>query len=79
VALFETDCQEVLQRIELYLDGELGDEHCMGIEIHLSGCGSCMHRLEFRREVRSLIRRKCGQEAVPPEVVERIRRAIGSV
>ena len=75
--MFETDCREVLQRIELYLDGELGDDYCMDIEVHLSGCGSCMHRLEFRRELRAMIRRKCGEEAVPPGVVERIRRSLG--
>lgn len=73
----QIDCEEVLREIELYLDGELQDGSLRReIDIHLSACGPCMDRADFRRRLKSLVHRKCGREEVPATLLERIRSAL---
>jgi len=66
------DCEEVLKEIELYLDGELEDSMCGEIREHLSGCGPCTDRAEFRRRLRELFAEKCGCEQVPDRLRARV-------
>ena len=73
MALSETDCHEILQELELYVDREVGAGRCGEIERHLKACSPCMDRAEFRRSLRELIASKCGEETVPAELIERIR------
>ena len=72
------DCDEVLREVELYLDGELPAEQVTHIEKHLGVCGGCLHRVEFRQELRALIARKCGNEVLPESLLIRVRRVIES-
>ncbi len=72
------DCNEVLREVELYLDGELPAEEATTIAEHLRECGGCHHRMEFRQELRALIARKCGSEALPESLLIRVRRVIES-
>jgi len=67
------DCGETLRDIELFLDGELDLDVQERIERHLGGCHPCMDRAEFRRHLKLLIASKCGSEAVPPDLLVRIR------
>ena len=68
------DCEQVLREIELYLDGELHDDVEMGeIREHLSRCGPCMDRSEFRKHVRELLAAKCGCNEVPEHLLERVQ------
>ena len=67
------DCREVLERIELYLDGELEGVVRVEIERHLGRCGPCMGHSEFQRRLKQLLRDKCGCGHVPAELEERIR------
>jgi mycothiol system anti-sigma-R factor len=67
------DCEEVLREVELYLDEELLPEDRRQIEEHLAACGDCLSKAEFRERLRELIAAKCGTEAVPPSLLERIR------
>lgn len=66
------DCKEVLREIELYLDGELMGGDCAEIEAHLSGCGPCMDRSEFRRRLRELLAHSCACDEVPASLRERV-------
>jgi mycothiol system anti-sigma-R factor len=63
----------VLERIELYLDGELDPALGAELEAHLSGCGPCASHSEFQRRLKALLREKCGCDEVPAELLERIR------
>ena len=67
------DCDEVLREIELYLDGELVETECVQIEHHLTGCGSCLQRKEFRVSLRALVAKKCGGDPAPTDLLERIK------
>jgi mycothiol system anti-sigma-R factor len=72
VDLSPIDCTEVLRRLELYLDGELEGGRCVEIEEHLVSCGPCTHHSDFQRQLKELLRAKCGCQ-VPVHVRERIR------
>jgi mycothiol system anti-sigma-R factor len=68
----EADCKTVLEKLYLYLDREVGSVTYAEIEAHLVRCRPCHERVEFEREVKATIGRKC-QEHLPPEIVERLR------
>lgn len=79
MALSETNCEDVLQQIEVYLDRELPDEvKCAEIKAHLEACGRCMDRAEFRVEFKALIASKCGCQQVPDSLMERLREQLNS-
>lgn len=72
----ETDCRSVLERIYLYLDGEIAGEECAFIQIHLEQCTGCLHRYGFEQDFKELVNRKCREGTVPAGLVERIRAGI---
>jgi len=63
----------ILERIELFLDGELEPGMSMEIEHHLEACGPCADHSEFQRHLKELIREKCGCDQTPAHLLERIR------
>jgi mycothiol system anti-sigma-R factor len=65
-------CQEALDELERFLDGELPQGSVGRVEAHLAGCHPCMDRASFEEQLRALVRRGCADSA-PPELVERIR------
>jgi mycothiol system anti-sigma-R factor len=71
--LSPTECERVLEQIELYLDGELGGAVRLEVEQHLGGCGDCTGHADFQRKLKEMVRAKCGCREVPPELVDRVR------
>jgi anti-sigma factor (TIGR02949 family) len=67
-------CEEALDLLEPYLDGDLPPEEADRVRRHLEGCASCAAELSMaariQRELRALPQPEC-----PPEVLERVRRA----
>ena len=72
----KTDCEHVLQRIELYLDGELVESLRIEVERHLGGCDPCTGHAEFQQRLKDVLRSKCGCNEIPSELVERLRASI---
>jgi anti-sigma factor (TIGR02949 family) len=73
------DCDQALQELEAYIDGELAVTDRRSVEDHLQGCSHCFERKEFRVQVRQVIRRKCRPVVeLPPGLAERIRLVIMS-
>lgn len=69
----ETDCDQILEQIEVYLDLELDDrQRCDEIKRHLELCPPCMDRVEFRASLRLLISKKCSGEDMPAALQERV-------
>ena len=66
------ECQQALQDIERFLDGEMGEPERGLIDEHLRGCTPCMERADFKRSVKELIASRCGCDDLPPELRERI-------
>lgn len=72
------DCNETLRELQLFLDGELpGDqhEHVLG---HLQACMECYHAYDFQAELKQIIAAKCGSEALPPGLLDRIKQSLAA-
>lgn len=74
----EVDCSEVLARVYEYIDHEMGDLHDEEkVRQHLDECSPCLAEFGLEQAVKSLVKRSCGCDDVPPDlrrkVLERIR------
>ena len=71
-------CDEVLDLLEPYVDGDLPTAEAERLRVHLETCRSCSGELaltrRIQRELRSLPQLDC-----PPEILERVRRQGGEV
>lgn len=70
----DVDCAEILERVYLFLDGEMGDEVTAyaTIEEHLDECTPCLRKYNLEREVKALVARSCGCDLAPAELRERV-------
>ncbi len=70
-------CTEVLERVYVYLDGEIGPEEQHLIREHLDECTPCLRQYGLDQAVKSLVARTCGCDLAPEElrlkVMARIR------
>ena len=66
------DCQEALEELYTFLDGELTAEKRIHIRQHLDDCNPCLEAFDFEAELRIVISTKC-RESVPESLKERIR------
>ena len=64
----DTDCREVLEKVYLYLDGEMQDDDCIDIREHLDECSPCLRQYGVEQEIKALVARKCGCESAPQEL-----------
>jgi mycothiol system anti-sigma-R factor len=73
----ETPCDEVLEQVYVYLDGEIGPDDCAKIREHLDECGPCLRQYGLDQAVKALVARSCGCDHAPDElrakVLTRIR------
>ena len=74
----ELGCRETLREVERYVDGECLQELTVQVEAHLAGCEDCHDHVEFKRHLKEIVAKKCGGDALPDEVVKRIRQGIRS-
>lgn len=66
-------CREVLERAQVFLDGEvLDDVQRIEIREHLEACGPCFQRYGLEREVRVIISRLKGCSPCPSELRAKI-------
>lgn len=64
-------CEEALERLESFLDGELPDADVDEIRAHLTQCYPCTDRASFEEQLRAIVRRDCTDQA-PQSLLERI-------
>lgn len=72
-----SDCEEILEELYEFLDGELTPETKESIRRHLDGCLDCLHIFDFHAELRMVIAAKCRDE-VPPGLLERVQQCFGA-
>ncbi len=72
-----SDCDEILQELYTFLDGEITPESKASILRHLDSCLNCLHVYDFHAELRMVIAAKCRDE-VPPGLMERIQQCFGA-
>lgn len=70
-------CSEVLSRLSAYLDGELADAEVARIRDHVAGCDVCERFGGKFASAVSRLREEAEPESVPPEISQRLRRALG--
>ena len=71
------DCDETLQALEAYLDGELATDGREQVHEHLDGCLDCLHAFDFHAELKVVIATKCGNEPLPPALVAKLKACLG--
>jgi mycothiol system anti-sigma-R factor len=75
-----SDCEDVLQQLWEYLDGELPEGDADEIRLHLSECADCNPQYEFQlRFLDALVRAYAAREVPPPEFVRRLKAALGVI
>ena len=75
----ETDCNEVLGEVYLYLDLECTDDRRVVIRQHLDECSPCLREYGIEQEVKALVARCCGGESAPTELRDRLRMRIEEI
>jgi mycothiol system anti-sigma-R factor len=70
-----TSCQDALEELYTFLDGELTVDKREHIRVHLDDCNPCLEHYDFEAELRVVISTKC-KEAVPQSLKDKILRAL---
>jgi mycothiol system anti-sigma-R factor len=67
----DVDCDEILERVYVFIDNELADADCREIQAHLDDCAPCLHAVDMERLVKALVARSCSERA-PVELRRRV-------
>jgi mycothiol system anti-sigma-R factor len=54
-----SDCQQAMQTLYHFLDGELTDDRRKVIQRHLEDCAPCLEAFDFEAELKVVIARNC--------------------
>jgi mycothiol system anti-sigma-R factor len=68
-------CDETIERLYFYLDGELTEERRVEIARHLDMCGPCVGAYGFESELRRVIANRC-KDHVPDTLIDRVAAAL---
>src|SRR5215210_2178147 len=72
-------CDDVLSHVFEFLDHETDDERRAVIAEHLEDCSSCLREFGIEQEFKALVRRRCGGDAPPPGLRDRIKMQLTTV
>ena len=75
----DTPCSEVLDAVSAYLDGEMTEHDASHIAQHFEECAPCLQEFGIYQEVKVLVGRCCGGDAVPDDVRARVVSRIRTV
>ena len=75
----ETDCNNVLDRVYEYLDGEMNAHDLALIRQHLEECRPCLDQYDLDVALKALLRRSCTCEHAPEDLRARILVRISEV
>ena len=68
-------CDETIERLYFYLDGELTEQRRIEITRHLDLCGPCVGAYGFETELRKVIANRC-KDHVPDDLINRVAEAL---
>jgi len=72
-AELQLDCSAVMADIWLMLDGECAPDARARLQQHLDSCQPCLAHYGIESELKALIGRKCGGDAAPDGLRDRLR------
>jgi mycothiol system anti-sigma-R factor len=67
----DAGCEEALEALYVFLDGELTDARRIEIRHHLDDCSPCLEAFDFEAELRLVIRQRC-RDQVPESLRQRL-------
>ena len=73
-----TGCGEVLAEVWLFLDQECDQQRRRVLQQHLEECEPCLAEYGIDEKLKALLARKCGGEAAPAGLKDRLRTQIRS-
>jgi mycothiol system anti-sigma-R factor len=68
-----SSCEDVLSHVFEFLDHETDDARRAVIAEHLEDCSPCLREFGIEQEFKALVRRRCGGDAPPAGLRERIK------
>ncbi len=68
-------CRDALERLYVYLDGELTESRRDAIRSHLEECSPCLEAFDFEAELKLVVARHC-RDRVPERLRVRVAMAI---
>lgn len=71
-------CEDLAERIERFLDGEMDAREARELDGHLDDCLPCTSERDLRARLRELIREGCAEQA-PADLVDRVRARLQEV
>lgn len=72
----ELDCNEVLERLWAFLDGEADEAQCRELEDHIARCLGFRQQVEFEVRLRQVIQSKCCTDRAPQKLREELHRLL---
>jgi mycothiol system anti-sigma-R factor len=72
-------CDDVLSHVFEFLDHETDDARRAVIAEHLEDCSGCLREFGIEQEFKALVRRRCGGDAPPPGLRDRIKLQLTTV
>lgn len=66
------DCQQVVQQLWDYLDGELTDEKMTEVRAHLKACKGCFPHFDFEKAFLEAVRKSKEEHAAPDELRRKV-------
>jgi mycothiol system anti-sigma-R factor len=72
-------CDDVLSHVFEFLDRETDDSRRAVIAEHLEECSPCLRQFGIEQEFKALVRRRCGGDAPPPGLRDRIKMRLTTV
>lgn len=69
------DCEDAVEALYMYLDGELTAEGRFAVRQHLEDCSPCFEAFDFEAELKIVVATRCRDE-IPAELRERILAAL---
>ncbi len=72
-------CDDVLSHVFEFLDHETDDSRRAVIAEHLEDCSSCLREFGIEAEFKALVRRRCGGDAPPSGLRDRIKLQLTTV
>ncbi len=70
-----SDCQEALDTLYHFLDGELTEDRRVEIQHHLDRCSPCLEAFDFEAELKIVIAKRC-RDQVPDHLRTRVAQAL---
>ncbi|MFC4555996.1 mycothiol system anti-sigma-R factor [Georgenia faecalis] len=64
-------CEELLDRLDEFLDSEMSDSQCARLQEHAAQCPTCREATDAEQHLRAIIRRSCA-EVAPAELRMRV-------